>query len=322
MRTLGLVLSAIATLIAGCEEGTSGALDAEAALPPAPTSGYADPRSGAPPTEPDEGDGVVPDVARRTALRPTTMTVTAETLDVAGVPREYLLATPNGHDATESYPLVLVLHPDAMDAASMRAAARFETISWQRAIVAYPTGMHGTWNLYEPTDKNPDDAFLLKLVDSLSSRLAIDPARVFGIGVSSGAFMLSQLACRRPSLFRAIAPNAGGAPYEPIDPAAGRWENGYVRCAGQTLGSGPAVMVVHGTADDVVDFASGEFTARYWAYINGCQPTRSAPASPPPCARHDGCPAQRPVVFCPIQNLGHALWADATRAAWEFFLSL
>ena len=25
------------------------------------------------------------------------------------------------------------------------------------------------------------------------------------------------------------------------------------------------------------------------------------------------------VIFCPIDNLGHAIWNDAAKAAWQFF---
>ncbi len=314
MRKSSLVLSAIAILGAACADEAIGAPDAD----PAREAGDTAPKAPSPPTSTEPADRFVLDVAPRTPLRPTSMTVTAETIDVAGLSREYVLATPDG--VAESYPLVLVLHPDTMDASSMRAAVRFERISWQDAIVAYPSGLDRTWDLYAPSDTNPDEAFLVALVDSLKARLPVD--QVFGMGFSSGAFMLSQLACRRPSLFRAIAPSAGGAPYEPFDPDAGRWENGYVRCAGQSPGSGPAVMIVHGTADDVVGFDSGDFSARYWAYVNGCEPTRSAPVSPPPCVMHDGCPAERPVVFCAIDGLGHSVWGEATTAAWAFFRSL
>lgn len=254
-------------------------------------------------------------------MRPSSapsIVVTSETMNVAGASRSYVLAVPSTYHEASSYPLVLALHPDLTDAWGMRASLGLDSVSGQAAIVAYPNGSAGGWNLYDPPDRNADFAFLTALVDRLRGRFTIDPRRVFAIGMSSGAFMINQLACRRPSLFRAIVSSSGGAPSEPKDPAASHWDNGYVRCAGQTLGSGPAVMVLHGTADPVVAYESGEFTAQYWAYVNGCAPARGA-AAPPPCLRHERCPADKPVVFCPIPDLKHVFWSNTAKASWAFF---
>jgi len=246
------------------------------------------------------------------------MVVTEESIDVGGKSRSFVLAAPSTYTPERAYPLVLVLHGDGGDGATMRASFPFDSLSQQAAFVAYPTGTHG-WNLYDPADSNADLTYLVALVSTVEQRFAIDPARVFGIGFSSGAFMLNQVGCRRPGLFRAIVPHSGGAPNEPRDPTASRWENNYTRCANQTLGSGPAVLVVHGTADTAVTFESGDFTAKYWAFINGCQSTRTTLAPPPPCVLHDACPAGKAVIFCPIDNLGHTVWNDAAKAAWQFF---
>ena len=246
------------------------------------------------------------------------MVVTEETLDVLGNTRSFVLATPSTYAPDKTYPLVVVLHGDGGNGPSMRAAFPFDALSQQAAFVAYPTGTNG-WNLYDPADTNPDLSFLVALVDSLATRFTIDQGRVFGIGFSSGAFMLNQVGCRRPPLFRAIVPHSGGAPNEPRDPTASRWENNYTRCANQTMGSGPSVLVVHGTADTAVTFDSGDFAAKYWAFINGCKSTRSMKTTPPPCVLHDECPAGKTVAFCPIEALGHTVWTDAAKAAWHFF---
>jgi polyhydroxybutyrate depolymerase len=249
------------------------------------------------------------------------MIVTTETVTVLGVPRTFVLAAPSTYAAATAYPLVLVLHGDGGDGASMRGAAPFDDVSAQNAFVAYPTGSNNGWDLYTPMDRNADAQFIVALVASLSPRFNVDPGRVFATGFSSGAFMVNQMACRRPGLFRGIAPQSGGAPSEPQDPAASLWGEGFTHCAGQTMGSGPAAMVVHGTVDGTVVYESGEHTANYWAFVNGCATTRSADATPE-CVRHDACPNGKPVVFCPIANLGHSLWGSASTAMWSFFKSL
>jgi polyhydroxybutyrate depolymerase len=285
-------------------------------------------RSSAPP-EVDGSNGGAPTSSPATAdadadparSRPPPTSITVESIDVGASSRSYVLAKPNGYTAAQAYPLVLVLHGDGEDGAAIRAAIGFEYASRADAIVAYPTGRSG-WDLYTPPDGNEDLAFLVALVDSLRSRFSIDPARVFGVGFSSGAFMVNQVACRRPTLFRAIVPHSGGAPSEPSDPAATRWGNDYTRCAGQTMGSGPAVMVIHGTADHEVTFDSGDFTASYWAFIDGCRDTRSRDVQPPPCVAQDGCPTGKPVDLCAIPGLAHGVWPDAASAAWGFFSGL
>jgi polyhydroxybutyrate depolymerase len=306
-------MTAVIAVLAACNgsNGNTNTSNIDKGTPAAPTEGA----PGSPSTDPtppnDEPSG-------GGSPTPPTMAVSTETIDVAGTARAFVLAEPSTYSATRSYPLVLVLHGDGGDGEKMRSVVQFDAVSAQDAIVAYPSGTDG-WNLYEPAATNPDLAFLITLVGALEKRFTIDPARVFGIGFSSGAFMLNQVGCRRPSLFRAIVPHSGGAPSEPRDPTATRWENGYTRCANQTLGSGPAVMVVHGTADADVSFESGDFTASYWAFINGCETTRSTPAATPPCLRQDACPPGKPVVFCPIADLGHAYWSSAAKVAWQFF---
>ncbi|MBX3221091.1 MAG: prolyl oligopeptidase family serine peptidase [Labilithrix sp.] len=310
------LLVSVAAVLAGCEASDDDPrprMDTPATAAPTPSSS---PEAG----PPRESEAPEP-ATRRVAGPPPPRTVTNEFLDVAGKPRPFVLVVPGTYSPKKTYPLVLVLHGDAQDGAAMRAAFPFDEVSAEAAVVAYPSGWSG-WNLYDPPDANEDLTFLVALVGALKARFAIDPARVFGTGFSSGAFMVNQVGCRRPSLFRAIVPHSGGAPSEPQDPAATRWDNSYTRCAGQSLGNGPAVMVIHGMADTDVTYDSGAFTASYWAYIDGCQSTRSTPLAPPPCTLHDGCPTGRPVALCAIPNLGHAVWSEAAKATWQFFSAL
>ena len=72
---------------------------------------------------------------------------------------------------------------------------------------------------------------------------------VFALGMSSGAFMANQMACRKPALFRGIVSHSGGSPDEPQS-SHGSWGGDFVQCNGQT--SGVAAMIIHGTADTTV----------------------------------------------------------------------
>ena len=88
-----------------------------------------------------------------------------------------------------------------------------------------------------------------------------------------------------------------------------------------TQTTGVAAMVIHGTADTTVPFPSGEHDANYWATVNGCASGYTA-SSPSPCQARNACPGDKPVVYCPIDGLGHALWDQSASAAWSFISSL
>jgi polyhydroxybutyrate depolymerase len=261
-----------------------------------------------------------PSPSSGTPIDPPAVRVTSETLDLGdGGARSFVLAVPTTYTAARSYPLVVVLHGDGGTGEGIRAAYRIDDFSAANALVVYPSGRDGTWDLYTESSVNADVAFMIALVDHLAGRFAVDHARVFGAGFSKGAFFANQVACRMPALFRGIAANAGGAPYEPQDPSATYWPNGYVQCAGQT--TGVAALVIHGEGDPVVTVDGGDFDATYWAYVNGCG-TERAPSATAPCLAHQACPADKPVIFCPIPGLGHTVWSHAAEVSWAFFASL
>ena len=247
------------------------------------------------------------------------LTVTNETLDVEGTPRQYTLAVPNTLQA-RLYPLVLVFHGDGGDGPGMRSYHTLDAFSGDEAIVAYPTGINQGWNLYEPSSTNADMKFVDVLVAALSAKLKIDPKRVFGVGYSAGGYLINQIACRKNGFFRGIVVHAGGAPNEPQDPAAGTWPSGYTKCSGQleAPSGGVATLAIHGEQDAP---EGGEFVATYWASLNRCKETRSA-TTPQPCEQHDGCPTDKPVVWCKIPGLGHGVWPNGVAAGWTFIKSL
>lgn len=253
-----------------------------------------------------------------TKAEPEKPVVTNETLDVAGTLREYVLVVPGDRDAQKTYPLVLVFHPDGSSGPEMRSSYMFDATSGNEAIVAYPTGINEGWDIQSPTATNRDLQFVDELVTVISRRFKVDSTRVFGIGLSSGAFLVNKIACRKTGFLRAIVSHAGGAPYEDVDPAASLWPSGLTKCAGQT--GGIAALVIHGTSDEIVPPESGDFDAAYWASINGCEELRSD-TTPAPCKKHEGCPIGKPVHWCLIPGLGHTVWEKGAKEGWEFMKS-
>lgn len=222
-----------------------------------------------------------------------------------------MLIEPLHVEAGRAYPLVLVFHGDGGDAKGFHAAWPFERASGGEAYLAYPEGLRRTWDLETTTD-NPDVAFVDALVAAVAERHPIDRARLFATGYSSGGFFANVLACQRPGMLRAIASNAGGAPYRQLE----KWKNGYAKCPGQRP---VAMLALHGERDRGVTLDSGRFSAEYWAYVNGCNTGEMETTGYPECRAYRGCPTGKSVGFCSIPTLGHWVWDHAAEATWTFF---
>ncbi len=233
-------------------------------------------------------------------------------VEAAGRRRSYVLVRPRAR--RPGRPLVLVLHGDGGDGAGFHTGFPFERGSGEEAILAYPDGLHTTWDLEGAPDRNKDFAFLAAIVDDLARSEGIDRRRVFGAGYSSGGFLLNFVACYRPGFLRAISSSAGGAPYGLPETFA----NGYPKCPGQIP---TPVIALHGRQDFAVTFDSGTFTAQYWAYVNGCDDAEIETTAYPECAAYRGCRSGKSVVFCDVKRLGHWVWDRAAEASWTFFMT-
>jgi polyhydroxybutyrate depolymerase len=233
------------------------------------------------------------------------------TITVLGTQRTYVLVEPKTLEPERRYPLVLVFHGDGGDGPGFRRAWPFDRASGNGAILVYPEGLGRTWDL-ETQVANADEAFTLAIIDDVAKRRPIDRARIFAAGYSSGGFLANVLACRHPGVFRAIASNAGGAPYHERD----RWGNGFPKCPGQLP---VAALALHGESDSDVTLDSGRFSAEYWAYVNGCATDEMETTGYAECRVYHGCPAGKAVGWCTIPRLGHWVWDSAAEASWSFF---
>lgn len=211
-------------------------------------------------------------------------------------------------------PLMMVLHGDGGDAASMRqyVGAELERLSLGKAHIAYVEGLDRTWETN--TANSPNDG---PYIDAVRASFTGDaaPRAVYLFGYSRGGFMANKLACERSQWVTAIASNAGGAPYA----TALKDAEGVQRCPGQAP---VASIVLHGVDDREVPFADAPWTAGYWAYINGCDHEAMTTTAESVCRAYINCPAATPSWFCAVPGVGHAVWKDAPRVAWTFFESL
>ncbi len=261
-----------------------------------------------------DGAVVAPDGARieqPTPQKSSKVNATDETVDVLGTTRRYVLAVPKTYDAGRKYPLIVALHGDGDTGPGFRAALGFDDLAGDDAIVAYPTGAVDLGTAY---DQNSDQLLSQAVIDAVKAKFSIDGAKVWGFGYSKGGFMLNEIACRKPGVFKAMAVHASGAPDAPKAPTEGI---DFPVCAGilglPVLATEGQFDMIHGT----------EYSAQFWALTNGCSRSQRSATTPAPCQRHDSCPAGKPVVYCVAPGFGHTpIWDQAAAVSWGFFNAL
>lgn len=140
-----------------------------------------------------------------------------ETINVAGVDREWRLFVPTSYDPDLPTPLVLDFHGTGSSPRIQAALSDFETTAEQRGfIVVSPAAKYSrkedgklTWNVDKHSDGVNDVEFVAALISHVSQRYTIDRARVFATGMSGGARMSSRVACDLSDLVAAIGPVGG-----------------------------------------------------------------------------------------------------------------
>jgi len=178
----------------------------------------------------------------RRALPPSGAKVRA--LSFGGAERSYVVYPGSVAKKTA---LVLVLHGSGGTGVAFerRTKRTFDTLADREGfVVVYPNALGNRWNDGAPPseggqDHGADDvAFLSAIADSVSKEYAIDAARVYATGFSTGAAMVYRLACEREQQFAAIAPVSGGMMRSVAE-----------RCRD---GRPISVLVMHGTKDPIV----------------------------------------------------------------------
>jgi polyhydroxybutyrate depolymerase len=220
------------------------------------------------------------------------------TIQLNGKARTYVLFVPNGYDPNKSIPLIFAWHSAGADGAESRKYYKLEPVTGDGAIIVYPDGLNGGWDL---AANGVDMKFFDVLLESISKDYCVDQKRVFSTGYSFGGMMSNSLACNRGSKLRAFAPMAGA------------FFDGTKSCATPV----PA-WIAHGSNDPTVSYASGQAARDIWLKTNGCG-TTTTPTSPSQCVAYQ-C-SKAPVNWC-VHTSGHVWPNFASKGVWEFFKSL
>jgi poly(3-hydroxybutyrate) depolymerase len=229
----------------------------------------------------------------------------AQTLEVAGMQREFIVALPDGYASSVPHRLIFAWHGQRGTAQQVAALGYYglESRAGGTAIFVTAqgldtsTGIGGTgWD----NMNGRDIAFTRAMLDYVRERYCIDDARIFSVGMSYGGIMSNNVGCALGDVFRAIAPMAGLGPIN-----AGP-------CVGQV-----AVWKAYGNADTLVPASYIDQSHAHWVAANHCAET-TQPAGDNGCVAHDGCDEGHPVIWCLFDG-AHVVPPFAGEEIWAFF---
>jgi polyhydroxybutyrate depolymerase len=234
---------------------------------------------------------------------------------VGGAERTYLTYRPAR--LPPGAPLVVMLHPDGSSGSRAERDYHWDAEADSgHFIVAYPNGLHASWNTgggccYSRAD---DVGFISAMVSAIEHQNQIDRDRVYAAGMSSGGMLTYALACQT-TIFAAIAPVSATQLSPCPDPAP------------------ISVIHIHGTADRTISYYPRPGGAikgfggpdipqvnAFWRRVDHC----AAPViktSGVVTTSIASCPGSRTIELIAIAGAGHqwpAAALNATRVIWEF----
>lgn len=141
------------------------------------------------------------------------------TMQWGGFTRRWYEYVPQSvQESGKSAPLVFCMHGRGGTAESFFSLSGMSRVAEERGFIVVfpeagvyqqrPGGVRNIllWSGSYKGERTDDVGFILNILEEVKSRYAIDPARVYACGQSSGGMMASELALRAPQVFAAVSP--------------------------------------------------------------------------------------------------------------------
>jgi feruloyl esterase len=243
--------------------------------------------------------------------------------------------SPENLPKNSGVPLVVVLH-----GCFQNAEAVSETSGWNKLadlngfVVVYPqqnytNNASGCFDWFRSKDVNRGrgEVFSIKqMIDYMPNNFGTDSHRVFVSGLSAGAAMAVALMATYPESIKAGAIYAGG-PYKvarnafeamfvlwlPPNKSPKKWAQRVRSQNPNYKGSYPALIVVHGNRDFVVNIRNSRELIQQWAYLHNVAlksvkiQKEFAGCSKVSRLTYKNQSEKDVIVFYKIKELGHAL---------------
>ena len=208
---------------------------------------------------------------------------TGVALGAAGA-RRYAVFKPAGLQRGERLPLLVLLHGCTQDAAAFaRSTGMNRLATRERCLVLYPeqdrlAQPQACWNWFATRHgrAQAEAALLLQAIDQVCTSQPVDRNRVAVAGLSAGASMAALMVTLQPARFCALLMHSGIAPGTADSTLSalramrgGRPTAALAATPAAMASNWPPLLVIHGTADTVVDPRNGAAAAQAWADAAG-----------------------------------------------------
>lgn len=229
------------------------------------------------------------------------------------LPSGSVVEEPNGYDGATPVPVLFAFHGAGGSATSLQGPFAADAKS-RGYLAVYLKSSGSAWSI------QADTSVLDAAYDSIGQNYCVDLNRIFAVGHSSGAQMITQLLCAKEDRFRAVAPVASS-----------KYCNGW---------DATAAIVIHGV-DDIERGGQGENRyglddgdghIDFGVYHDSNECTEAAtPFDPggncgadidPGCVEYDDCAAR--TVFCNHNDpqygtSNHGVPCFASKVMFDFF---
>jgi polyhydroxybutyrate depolymerase len=239
-------------------------------------------------------------------------------VEAHGRTRELITVVPASYRPAEPHALVVAFHGRTNSNAEARRYYGLERHAREPTIFVYPGALRapdGSFGWSEPGDppgRLRDFALFDAVLALMARSYCIDPARIFAVGHSRGAWFVNSLGCARGDALRAIATLAGGI-------------------SGSQCQGAVAALIFHNPKDRLVDFRHGLEARDRLRTQNGLAgEERGLALAGFACRRYGDLAVANPVLWCPHgrdrtrsgRYYPHNWPAGTGAAVMEFFTSL